>query len=199
MVRTGAVIIALGVALAGCAGAGSSIQASAADSEVPPSVAESVEASTTTAAIVGLWQGVHDCEGIAEALGAAGFDEAVIVENIVGNGLLPGVESPDEVTDVTTVCEEATPLDHSHEFTADGQFFSYDQDGEEVDFGTYELVDEDTLTIGAPDRPEVEFDFAIEGDHLTLVPQLPAGCLEFECQWAVMVAMPWSGMDRVDS
>jgi hypothetical protein len=145
-----------------------------------------------------VWQGVHDCEGIAEALGAAGFDEAVIVENIVGNGLLPGVESPDEVADVTTACEEATPLEHSHEFTAAGQFFSYDQDGEEVDFGTYELVDEDTLSIGAPDRPGVEFDFTIEGDHLTLTPQLTSGCLEFECQWAVMVAMPWSGMDRMD-
>ena len=64
-----------------------------------------------------------------------------------------------------------------------------------MDFGTYELVDEDTLSIGAPG---VEFDFTIEGDHLTLTPHIPPGCLEFECQWAIMVALPWSGMDRVD-
>ena len=144
-----------------------------------------------------MWRGEHDCEGISNALAAAGFDEAVIIENIVGNGLVPGMTS-DGVVDVTTLCEEATPLEHSHEFTADGQFFSYDQDGEEVDFGTYELVGDNTMTIGAPDRPGVTFDFLIEGDHLTLEPQVEPGCLEFECQWAVMVAMPWSGMERVE-
>jgi hypothetical protein len=198
MFRARMTVIALGVTLVGCGGAASSTQADASPSDVSPSVPELSEPAGTSAAIVGVWQGVHECEGIAEALGAAGFDEAVILENIVGNGLLPGVESPDEVSDITTACEEATPLEHSHEFTADGQFFSYDQDGEEVDFGTYELIDDDTLSIGAPDRPGMEFDFTIEGDHLTLVPQVPAGCLEFECQWAVMVAMPWSGMDRVE-
>ena len=194
MFRVGTPVIALGVALAGCGGATSL----ASPSELSSSVAGSTEASGTRAAIVGVWQGVHECEGIAEALASAGFDEAVLVENIVGNGLLPGVGSADEVADVAAACEEATPLEHSHEFTGDGQFFSYDQDGEEVDFGTYEVVDDDTLVIGAPDRPDVTFDFTIEGDHLTLTPQLPAGCLDFECQWAVMVAMPWSGMDRVE-
>jgi hypothetical protein len=163
-----------------------------------PSAPGSVEASGTSAPIVGKWQGVHECEGIAEALAAGGFDEGVIVETIVGNGLLPGVESPAEVTDIARACEEATPLEHSHEFTADGQFYSYDQDGQEVDFGTYELVDEDTLVIGAPDRADVTFDFSIVDDHLTLEPQLRAGCLEFECHWAVMVAMPWNGMDRTE-
>ena len=144
-----------------------------------------------------MWQGVHDCEGIAEALADAGFSAAVIVETIVGNGLLSSLP-PDELSDVAAACQESTPLEHSHEFTADGQFFSYDQDGQEVDFGTWELVDEDTLVIGAPDRPDVEFDFALERDHLTLTPQLPEGCLDFQCQWALMVAMPWSGMDRVE-
>ena len=156
----------------------------------------SVAPSGTDAAIVGVWQGMHVCEGIAQSLADAGFSAAVIVETIVGNGLLPSVESSD---DITTACEESTPLEHSHEFTADGQFFSYDQNGQEVDFGTYQVVDDDTLVIGAPDRPEVTFDFSIENDHLTLTPQLPAGCLEFKCQWAVMVAMPWTGMDRVDA
>lgn len=199
MFRAGTTVIALGVALAGCGGASSSTPPLASPSDLSASIAGSTDTSGGSPAIVGVWQGVHECEGIAEALATAGFEEAVIVENIVGNGLLPGVRSPDEVADVATACEEATPLEHSHEFTADGQFFSYDQDGEEVDFGTYEVVDDDTLVISAPDRPDVEFGFTIEGDHLTLVPQLPAGCLEFECEWAVMVSMPWSGMDRVES
>jgi hypothetical protein len=44
----------------------------------------------------------------------------------------------------------------------------------------------------------VDFDFTIEGDRLTLEPQLEPGCMEFVCLWAVMVAMPWSGMERVE-
>lgn len=144
----------------------------------------------TGAAIVGVWRGEHECAGIASALADAGFDDAVVIETLVGNGLVQSADS------VVAACEEATILEHSHEFTADGQFFSYDQDGNEVDFGTYELIDDDTLVIGAPDRADVTFDFTIEGNHLTLEPQLEAGCMEFECMWAVMVAMPWSGMER---
>ena len=103
--------------------------------------------------------------------------------------------SPADIPDVAALCADATVLEHSHEFTADGQFFSYDQDGNQVDFGTYELVDDDTMAIG---DQHVQFDFTIEADHLTLEPQVDPGCLEFMCQWAVMVAMPWSGMDRVE-
>jgi len=199
MPRHGA-LFACGLLLAGCAGgAGSSASPAASSAAASPSPTTSAEPSTADAAIVGVWRGEHECEGIADALAEAGFDESVIIENIVGNGLVPGVDSPDDVAGVTQACDEATTLEHSHEFTADGEFFSYDQDGNEVDFGTYELADDDTLTIGAPDRPDVSFDFTIEGDHLTLEPQLPEpGCLEFECQWAVMVAMPWSGMERVE-
>jgi hypothetical protein len=189
--------VSLSVVLAACSStAGPTVSPPSAAAS--PSAEASVVPSEAASAIVGVWQGVHDCDGIADALTEAGFNETVVIENIVGNGLIPGVTSPDEVTDITEACEEATVLEHSHEFTADGEFFSYDQDGNEVDFGTYELVDDDTLIIGAPDRPDVTFDFAIDGDHLTLEPDLPAGCVEFECMWAVMVAMPWSGMDRVE-
>jgi hypothetical protein len=183
--------------LAACATTGAPSNSPAASGAPSSPVAVSVVPSES-ASIVGLWRGEHTCEGIAEALGDAGFDEAVIIEAVVGNGLIPGVTSPDDVSSVTEACEEATVLEHEHEFTTEGQFYSYDQHGEQVDRGTYELVDDDTLTIGAPDREDVTFDFLIEGDHLTLEPQLPPGCTEFECQWAVMVAMPWSDMERVD-
>jgi len=195
MVRLSSWLLGLAVALVACAAPGAP-NGSPSDG-ASPSVAASV-AAEAAAAIVGTWRGEHECEGIAEALTAAGFDESVVIENIVGNGLLPGVTSPEDAPDVTEACEEATTLEHSHEFTADGRFFSYDHHGEEVDFGTYELVDDNTLTIGAPDREDVTFDFVIEGDDLTLEPQLPAECTEFECMWAVMVAMPWSGMERVE-
>jgi hypothetical protein len=199
MVRVAPWLTMFALTLTACAAPGDASRSSAASVAALASEAASAEPSTATAPIVGVWSGEHDCEGIAGALTDAGFDEAVIIENVVGNGLISGVTSPADIPDVAELCADATVLEHSHEFTADGRFFSYDQDGEEVDFGTYELVDNDTLTIGAPDREGVTtFDFRIEDNHLTLEPQLPAGCTEFECVWAVMVAMPWSGMERVE-
>jgi hypothetical protein len=183
-------LLALGFLLSSCAGASGSSVSPTASTASP-----SAEPSMTDAPIVGVWRGEHECEGIANALAEAGFDESVIIETIVGNGLVPGAESPEDVAGVTEACEEATPLEHSHEFTADGEFFSYDQDGNEVDSGTYDLLDDDTVAIG---DQRVDFDFTIEGDRLTLEPQVEPGCLEFVCQWAVMVAMPWSGMERVE-
>ena len=199
MVRTAACLLAVGCLLAGCTGAISTSSSPAASTAAASPDVTSTEASEDTAAIVGVWRGEHECEGIADALTEAGFDESVVIENIVGNGLIPGVDSPEDVASVTEACAEATPLEHSHEFTADGEFFSYDQDGNEVDAGRYELVDENTLLIG-PNPPDeaMTFDFAIEGDHLALEPDVPVGCLEFPCLWAVMVAMPWSGLDRVE-
>ena len=191
MSRIRASLLALAFLLASCAGAsGSSVSP-----VISTAASPSAEPSMSNAAIVGIWRGEHECAGIADALAEAGFDESVIVETIVGNGLVPGAESPSDVANVTEACEQAITLEHSHEFTADGQFFSYDQDGNEVDFGTYRLIDDDTVAIG---DASVEFDFTIEGDHMTLEPQTERGCLDFNCQWALMVAMPWSGMERVE-
>jgi hypothetical protein len=163
-----------------------------------PSSSEAAASSeAATAEIVGEWRGQHECEGIAEALGEAGFDATVVLANVAGNGLVPGVSSLGEL-DPDNPCEGAVAVDHSHVFTADGQFQSLDAAGEEVDFGTWEAVDEDTIVIGAPDRADVTFDYAVDGDRLTLEPQLATGCTGFECQWAVMVAMSWSDMERVD-
>ena len=192
MARVAAWLTFLALILMACSAPGDASSASVAASA---SEAASAEPSIATAPIVGVWRGEHDCAGIAEAFSDAGFDEAAIIEAVVGNGLIPGVTSPADIPDVAELCADATVLEHSHEFTADGRFFSYDQDGNEVDFGTYELVDDDTVAIG---DQGVEFDFTIEGDQLTLEPQVEPGCVEFECQWAVMVAMPWSGMDRVE-
>jgi hypothetical protein len=163
-----------------------------------PTTSTAASPSQITAAIVGEWRGEHECQGIADALSQAGFGESVIIGTIVDNGLLPGVTDRDQVTNAAQPCEGAITLEHSHEFTADGQFFSYNQQGDEVDFGTYELVDDDTLVIGAPDREDMTFDFSIDADRLTLEPQLPEGCMRFVCQWAIMVAMSWSTMERVD-
>ena len=160
----------------------------------PVSSEVAASSDAPTADIVGEWRGQHECTGIAEALEAAGFDASVVLENIAGNGLVPGVSSADEL-DPDNPCQGAVAVDHSHVFTADGQFQSLDADCQEVDFGTWETVDEDTIVIGTSG---VTFDYAVDGDQLTLEPQLELGCTEFECQWAVMVAMSWTDMERVD-
>jgi hypothetical protein len=154
----------------------------------PPS--ESTDPATQP--IVGVWVGQHECEGIRDALTDAGFDTAAVLENIAGNGLVPGVSSPDEL-DPAEPCADAIVVEHSHEFTADGGFASFDGDGNEVDSGTWEPVDDDTIAIGASD---VRFDYTINDGHLALDPQLQPGCLDFDCLWATMVAMSWSGMER---
>lgn len=197
--------IAVAALVVGCAG---TIAPTPTPAAIPTATAAPETAAATVAAppataspaalaspIVGMWVGRHECQGIADALGAAGFDTAVILENIVGNGLVPGVTDPNTLADVAAACAAAQPLRHSHEFTPTGRFFSYDQVGREVDSGPYRLVDANTVVIG--DGQGVTFDFTVEGAQLTLTPQgLPAGCLEFYCQWAIMVSMPWTTMER---
>ena len=151
---------------------------------------------STSADIVGTWRGQHTCEGIVNALQDAGFGLAVAIESVVDNGLVPGADGTGSL-DTDHPCADAIAIDHSHVFSADGQFQSLDQEGQEVDFGTWEAIDKDTIVIGAPDRADVAFDYAVEGDVLTLEPEFDEGCLDFECQWAVMVAMAWSELERV--
>jgi hypothetical protein len=117
----------------------------------------------------------------------------VVLETVAGNGLIPGISSPEQL-DPADPCADAVAVEHSHVFGADGEFQSLDADGNQVDFGVWEPVDADTISIG---DDAVLFDYAIDGDTLTLEPQIEDGCLEFTCHWATMVAMSWSGMTRV--
>lgn len=71
-----------------------------------------------------------------EILTEAGFNQQVVLENIAGNGFLPGVSSPDQIADPKHPCQGAVPQMHSHFFTADGKFGSKDQQGDQVDDGT---------------------------------------------------------------
>ena len=155
-----------------------------------------IASRSTSTDIVGTWRGQHTCEGIIDAMQEAGFGLPVALESVVDNGLVPSADGAGSL-DLDHPCADAIAIDHSHVFTADGQFQSLNQVGDEVDFGTWAAIDEDTIVIGAPDRADVTFDYAVEGDVLTLEPDLEEGCLEFECQWAVMVAMSWSELERV--
>ena len=70
-------------------------------------------------------------------------------------GFIPGAPGPDAVEDPADPCRDAVPLRHSHFFTPAGLFGSRDQDGIQVDDGTYSTVGEDTLVI-SKEFPDVE-------------------------------------------
>ena len=144
--------------------------------------------------LVGEWKGEARCELIVDALRAAGF-ESSILDNIVGNGLLPGVTSVDQVGDARHPCRSAVVRQHSYFFTADGRFGSYDWNHRQVDEGTYRIVDADTVTIG-----DATFDFRIVGEAMTLSADIPPEC-SGPClptyEWATMVALPGTTFQRV--
>jgi len=98
-------------------------------------------------------------------------------------------------------CEGArSPTEHSHFFTESGQFGSRDEHGQQVDDGTYEAVDADTLAFpGAGfgyDR-DIIVDYEITGDVVTFDVVLPEQC-EDTCKeayaWALsaFASGPWN-------
>jgi hypothetical protein len=80
--------------------------------------------------------------------------------------------------DPSDLCANARPPEeHSHFFTADGQFGSLDAEGNQVDASTYVIVDQDTLSIGSAGAPSgVLVDYAVEGDSATFKVTIPDDC-----------------------
>ena len=64
--------------------------------------------------------------------------------------------------------------------------------GEQVDEGTYQIVDDRTFVIG-----DATFHFAIEGDTISFEPVLPDMCTGFDCVWMLAVASPGYTWERV--
>jgi hypothetical protein len=158
-------------------------------------------ATTTTAAVasplVGEWRRIQTCEEVLELLTKAGFNKQVALENIAGNSFLPGVSSPDQIADPKHPCKGAVPQAHSHFFTADGKFGSKDHQGDQVDDGTYKIVDDGTFVV-SKEFPDVTFHFRVTGDTIRFDPVVPScapSC--FEAVWSVMVAFPGKTWERV--
>lgn len=191
--RGGLVVLAL--LLAGCGGATATVSPGpVATGTVAPSIVTLAPATATAAppqpALVGSWLGAHNCQRIADVLGAAGM-ESQVLPNIVENGLLPGVTDPDEVPDPADPCDGSIEVAHSHFFTAGGLFGSRDQHGQQVDDGSWSLVDENTFAINGTNL----FDFVIEGDELRMKPASVGSCPADSTAWCpeawkLMVAMP---------
>jgi hypothetical protein len=127
--------------------------------------------------------------GLEEFVGGAIFE----------NGLVPGVASEADAVDPSNPCLGAVVRDHSHFFTADGQFGSLDYERNQVDEGSYQLIGDDTVIING-----LEFGYRIDADQLALTPPAVdlSSCTTTDCRFeaalGLMIAMPGTPWTRVD-
>lgn len=153
------------------------------------------ESATSQAAIVGTWRRVTTCSELVNALTRAGLKKFVL-ESVAGNGFIPGVTSPDQIANPASPCKGAVTRKHSHFFTKDKKFGSLDWKGEQVDDGTYRLVNNRTFII-SKEFPNVTFHFRIRGKTITFAPVITSGCATFRCAWAISMAYPGKSWQRV--
>jgi hypothetical protein len=153
MVRVTRLLLAVGVVAAMTLAGGS---ASAASPDATP--------------IVGRWQQAHRCSQLVDALDSLGL--GAIAPSVLGD-YFPD-QTAEELAAKPDLCSGARPIQHSHFFTSSGLFGSIDQYGNQVDDGTYVMVDNDTFVIGAGGRNEATFDFTRQGDSLSLTPRITA-------------------------
>lgn len=179
------------------AGCGGSDATSAGPSPTQPPQASTASGSSTPDLdpIVGEWLRANTCAELVQALAKEGLEE--FAAQAVGGAVL--LTTPENVPakDPKHPCADAAgPIEHSHGFGADGTFNSYNQFGEEVDAGEYEIVDENTiLFIG------FEIDYKVEGDTIVFSFSVPESCTSNGCRQravgAVSVFYPGEIWERV--
>ena len=150
------------------------------------------EAPAAVDPLVGEWARTLQCSELAAAYADAGL-QAYMQEMVWGSFFWPQVAAAEDLDfDPKDPCRGAEPRLHSHFFTADGAFGSKDENGEEVDFGTYEIVREHRLVIN-----DIVFRYRIRGDAITFDPVTPECTPCFAHAWGVSVASPGGEWKRV--
>lgn len=108
---------------------------------------------------------------MVEALNQAGLRE--LAPSVVGD-YFPD-KSPKQLARKADICQRATPHQHSHFFTDDGQFGSLDQHEQQADDTSYSVVDDRTLRLSLEFGEETYRYRIVAGNDLTLEPiSLPA-------------------------
>ena len=137
------------------------------------------------------------CEELVPAFETAGLNETH--RRWLQGNFYGGSEGPAS----GDVCAGAeSPLEHSHWFTAGGEFGSHDESGQEVDDGDYALVDQDTLSFPSHSTEfgfdgDILVDFAIDNGIAAFHVNIPEPC-EAACQdahaWALsaFASGPWT-------
>jgi hypothetical protein len=176
MRRYAPVVVAL-ILLVGC---GEDSRDSPEPSAQPSTSVEPSPSEEPVSPLVGTWTRTTTCQELVDELEKAGLGDK-IPQSVSGNGWVVG--TPKQLAAKADPCEGAIPREHSHFFTETGGFGSLDWNEEQVDDGTYKLVDERTFTIG-----DATFHFKVTGDTIRFIPVLPDNCSHFACDWMVAVA-----------
>jgi len=151
------------------------------DDAAATSTTSSVATNDETAdALVGEWVATNKCDELVAALNDAGLQEFA-TKMAKGAFPRPGKPSP------SNPCEGAKPEPHSHAFSESGVFNSYDDNGQEVDFGTYEITGEDTFTLSRPPF-ESEVEFRVDGDTAEFALVVP-DCQDKQCRAAAALGV----------
>lgn len=153
-------------------------------------------------AIVGRWERIHKCSELLDALDKAGLRE--VAPAVIAEDHFPDMSAA-ELAQKDDPCMGAkAPFVHSHFFTASGAFGSLDENENQVDEGSYEVIDGRTIRIGGGQG--VNFTYTIEGDTLTLSPVLTQEMVEealatpleiSDAERAIAVAYPGHRWKRV--
>ena len=126
------------------------VASSSAEASPFPSPTGTVQPSSSPATapnpLLGTWRRTGSCKAFVGAMDAAGLIDLVgtVDDKWMGGGITPGGTDPT----AADYCRGATAVVHSHFFTPDGRFGSYDENGQQVDDGTYELRGDDEIVFG---------------------------------------------------
>jgi hypothetical protein len=157
--------------------------------------------SSPIASLVGRWNqeaNVHTCDNYVR-----GMDEEGLLAAVESSPPYVQGESWQQVAE--RFCKgsmEDWNVVHYHFFTAAGLFGSLNQDEQQVDNGTYKILDTHAFSIG-PSR----FRYTVQGDTLKMVPLITAAERKdalakpgkfTRATWMVSVAVPGTSWHRVD-
>jgi hypothetical protein len=184
--RRGTLLVVVALLVVGC---GETPREAAEPSAEPSPSVEPSPSEAPVSPLVGTWTRTTTCEELVSALEDAGLADHA-PETVAGNGLVPG--TPEQLAAKDNLCDGSVPREHSHFFTEWGTFGSLDWNEEQVDDGTYELVDERSSRIG-----DATFQFEVDGDTISFEPVLPDDCAKVDyCEWMVAVAFSGHSWER---
>jgi hypothetical protein len=162
-----AALMFMAVMASGCGADDSSSESGTKSSATPAQQAATADPAT---GLVGKWSTQNVCADEVRAFKKAGVAK-------IGREFLGG-EYEGQIEGASDLCKGAKPKQHSHGFQADGAFASYDQDGQQVDEGTYKKVNSHTFTLG---EPPVPVRYVIKGDTATFDVEVPH-CKDARCR-----------------
>jgi hypothetical protein len=157
--------------------AGAVLAAGACDSSEErsdPAAAVTTASEAPSDRLVGTWRRVNSCRRFVQGFADAGLED-LTAEWLVGGGYYVRPRAIDH----SRPCRGATEVQHSHFFTEDGRFGSYDQNGEEVDNGDYRILDDATLAFPSHAKEfggDITVRYRVEGDTLEFAVEVPDPC-----------------------